>query len=87
MQNPHLYAGFFALLCHVLHRIAFPVVSEWCQNSPCIRATLSSTSSSFQSKSGKPYLMRLTGEPPLPRSITDVDVVENSRGLRQGCHN
>jgi hypothetical protein len=26
-------AGYFALSCLVLHRIAFPVVSEWCQAS------------------------------------------------------
>jgi hypothetical protein len=28
---PQLLAGFFSLPCRVLHRIAFPVVSEWCQ--------------------------------------------------------
>ena len=35
-----------------LHRIAFPVVSEWYQYHPCIRVTWSSTPSSFQYKSG-----------------------------------
>jgi len=28
---PHFYSVFFSLICPVLHRIAFPVVSEWCQ--------------------------------------------------------
>ncbi len=28
---PHFYRVFFSLACRVLHRIAFPVVSEWCQ--------------------------------------------------------
>jgi integrase len=31
LQNPHFKGGFFAQVCPVLHRIAFPVVSEWCQ--------------------------------------------------------
>jgi hypothetical protein len=28
---PHIYRGFLSLPCCVLHRIAFAVVSEWCQ--------------------------------------------------------
>jgi len=32
----HIYAGFSALVCPLLHRIAFPVVSEWCQYHPPI---------------------------------------------------
>ena len=36
MQNPHIQAGFFSLPCTVLHRIAFLVVSEWCQYYPRI---------------------------------------------------
>src|SRR5215207_359731 len=31
LQIPHIQAGFISLPCPVLHRIAFPVVSEWCQ--------------------------------------------------------
>ncbi len=31
MQIPHIKAGFPSALCWVLHRIAFPVVSEWYQ--------------------------------------------------------
>jgi hypothetical protein len=31
LQIPHIYAVFSSLACPVLHRIAFPVVSEWCQ--------------------------------------------------------
>ena len=31
MQIPHIYAAFSSAVCCVLHRIAFPVVSEWYQ--------------------------------------------------------
>jgi hypothetical protein len=31
LQNPHFYRGFLSPVCSVLHRIALPVVSEWCQ--------------------------------------------------------
>jgi len=31
LQIPHIKAGFSSLACHALYRIAFPVVSEWCQ--------------------------------------------------------
>jgi hypothetical protein len=31
LQIPHIQAGFISLPCPVLHRIAFPVVSQWCQ--------------------------------------------------------
>jgi hypothetical protein len=31
LQIPRTYADFFSLLCPVLHRIAFPVVSGWYQ--------------------------------------------------------
>ena len=31
MQIPHFQATFSSLACCVLHRIAFPVVSEWYQ--------------------------------------------------------
>src|SRR3954451_8442821 len=31
LQNPHSWAAFSAPGCPVLHGIAFPVVSEWCQ--------------------------------------------------------
>src|SRR5688500_9989833 len=34
LANPHIQADSFALPCPVLHRIAFPVVSEWCQYRP-----------------------------------------------------
>jgi hypothetical protein len=30
---PHIYRGFLSLTCCVLHRIALPVVSKWCQES------------------------------------------------------
>ena len=30
-QNLHTYKGFLFSVCSVLHRIAFPVVSGWCQ--------------------------------------------------------
>ena len=30
-QNLHTYKGFLSSVCSVLHRIAFPVVSGWCQ--------------------------------------------------------
>src|SRR5215210_6280179 len=30
----HIYAGFLSVPCPALHRIAFPVVSEWCQEYP-----------------------------------------------------
>jgi hypothetical protein len=51
---PHIWRGFFSLACPALHRIAFPVVSEWCQYHPRIRVTTalaSSTSRSLSSKS------------------------------------
>jgi len=31
LQIPHIQGGFFAPPCPPLHRIAFAVVSEWCQ--------------------------------------------------------
>ncbi len=31
LQIPHTQAAFLSLPCPVLHRIALPVVSEWCQ--------------------------------------------------------
>jgi hypothetical protein len=31
LQIPYYWAGCFSLPCCALHRIAFPVVSEWCQ--------------------------------------------------------
>jgi len=31
LQIPHTQAGFSSPACYVLHRIALPVVSEWCQ--------------------------------------------------------
>ena len=34
LQIPHFKAAFSAPACRVLHRIAFPVVSEWYQKSP-----------------------------------------------------
>ncbi len=37
MQNLHRYAGFLSLPCPVLHRIALPVVSKWCQHFRCRR--------------------------------------------------
>jgi hypothetical protein len=30
----HIYRSFLSPVCPVLHRIAFPVVSEWCQCDP-----------------------------------------------------
>jgi hypothetical protein len=33
LQNPHSQAASSATACPVLHRIALPVVSEWCQKS------------------------------------------------------
>jgi hypothetical protein len=36
LQIPHIYAVFSSLACCALHRIAFPVVSEWYQRHPCI---------------------------------------------------
>src|SRR5215216_3779556 len=32
LQMPHIQAAFSSLACSVLHRIAFPVVSEWYQD-------------------------------------------------------
>ena len=32
LQIPHIYAAFSAPVCCVLHRIAFPMVSEWYQD-------------------------------------------------------
>jgi hypothetical protein len=56
----------FASRCTVLR-------SRWCQGGvryhPGIHITLSCASSSFESKSGKVCLMRLTGEPPPPGPI------------------
>jgi hypothetical protein len=49
LQNRHFQRGFFALPCPVLHRIAFPVVSEWYQYHPLILKTLWSTSSARES--------------------------------------
>jgi hypothetical protein len=46
LQMPHIYAVFFSGACPRLHRIALPVVSEWCQCHPRIRVTRSSTPSS-----------------------------------------
>jgi hypothetical protein len=41
MQIPHIYAAFSSLGCPVLHCIALPVVSEWCQFSPrCLSSRL-----------------------------------------------
>src|SRR5215208_872941 len=34
LQIPHIYRVFFSLPYPVLHRIAFPVVSEWYQTAP-----------------------------------------------------
>jgi hypothetical protein len=34
LQFPHTQADFLSPACCVLHRIAFPVVSEWCQYHP-----------------------------------------------------
>jgi hypothetical protein len=31
LQNPLIYVGISSPACCVLHGIAFPVVSEWCQ--------------------------------------------------------
>jgi hypothetical protein len=31
VRIPHFYANFSSLACRPLHRIAIPVVSEWCQ--------------------------------------------------------
>ena len=31
LQIAHRYANFSSLVCTALHRIASPVVSEWCQ--------------------------------------------------------
>jgi hypothetical protein len=47
LQIPHIWAVFSSPVCPALHRIAFPVVSEWCQFSPCIRVTLPPSSSTF----------------------------------------
>jgi hypothetical protein len=33
LQILHIQAGFSSQLCWVLHGIALPVVSEWCQES------------------------------------------------------
>ncbi len=54
MQMPHIQAAFFALTYPVLHRIAFPVVSEWCQNRPRVHLRLRA-----------PFARRL--EPPIQR--------------------
>jgi hypothetical protein len=34
LQIPHIQRDFCSLVCCVLHRIAFPVMSEWYQNCP-----------------------------------------------------
>ena len=47
LQVPDIQAGFLSLPCCVLHRIAFSVVSEWCQHCPTIRATPSSRTSCY----------------------------------------
>jgi hypothetical protein len=39
LQIPHFYGGFLSAGCWVLHRIAFPVVSEWYQKAPTIGAS------------------------------------------------
>jgi hypothetical protein len=43
LQFPHFQRGFLSPGCPVLHRIAFAVVSEWYQFSPCIRVSLLGT--------------------------------------------
>jgi hypothetical protein len=43
LQIPPNQANLFSLVCPVLHRIAFPVVSEWYQFHPYSRRTPSST--------------------------------------------
>src|SRR5215208_3210702 len=50
LHIPHFQATFSALICPVVHRIAFPVASEWCHYAPpassyearVLRAALSS---------------------------------------------
>jgi hypothetical protein len=37
LQTPHIQAAFSALLCPMSQRIAFPVMSEWCQKSVSTR--------------------------------------------------
>jgi len=39
LQISYIYGVFFSLLCPVLHRIAHPVVSKWCQLHPTIYVT------------------------------------------------
>jgi hypothetical protein len=64
-KSPIFKRVFFPGRCPVLHHIAFPVVSEWCQYHPCIRVTLSFTSGSFEFKTSELHPVRLTGEPQL----------------------
>ena len=44
LQISHIQADFLSLLCPVLHRMAFPVVSEWCQRRPSYPRTIETSS-------------------------------------------
>jgi hypothetical protein len=49
LQIPHFQRVFLSAGCLVLHRIALPVVSEWCQYHPriCLRLRVISSRYSF----------------------------------------
>ena len=72
MQIPHLQATFSSLACCVLHRIAFPVGSEWYQqkhSSFTILLTRGTHSKYVQ------YLAKACQHPANPRSLLSLDAL------------
>ena len=73
--TPRTYVQKSSLACRVLHRIAFPVISEWCQHQPRICMMLS-PALLFAVEDGHSSLVQLTiaSLPP-----TTGDISEGSR--------
>ena len=78
LQSPQILRDLFAVPCLMLHRIAFPVVSEWCQ-----------TMSGILALALQRFLAPLLVSPPKQAQHSIVDRFELNCGqpwAYVGCH-